>query len=118
MRVEAVGKGNVITNAADYTKAELNSMSFANETLQHAVFAIDLDAETDYQSLLNRNDELSRSIESVAKRYHISDVVYVDGDVVESTAFIDMHDLLRSYIIERSGVEGRVRSPKGREHTG
>ena len=118
MRVEAVGKGNVITNAPDYTKAELNSMSFANETLQHAVFAIDLDAETDYQSLLNRNDELSRSIESVAKRYHISDVVYVDGDVVESTAFIDMHDLLRSYIIERAGVEGRVRSPKGREHTG
>lgn len=118
MRVEAVGKGNVITNAADYTKAELNSMSFANETLQHAVFAIDVDAETDYQTLLNRNDELSRGIESVAKRYHVSDVVYVDGDVVESTAFIDMHDLLRAYIIERSGVEGRVRSPKGREHTG
>ena len=67
MRVEAVGKGNVITNAADYTKAELNSMSFANETLQHAVFAIDLDAQTDYQSLLNRNDELSRGVESVAK---------------------------------------------------
>ena len=118
MRIEAVGKGNVITNAADYTKAELSSMDFANETLQHAVFAVDVDSETDYQSLLNRNDEISRSIESVAKRYNVSDVVYVDGDAVESTVFIDMHDLLRSYIIERSGVEGRVRPPKGVEHTG
>lgn len=118
MRIEAVGKGNVITNAADYTKAELSSMNFANETLQHAVYALDVDAETDYQSLLNRNDEISRSIESVAKRYNVSDVVYVDGDAVESTVFIDMHDLLRSYLIERSGVEGRVRSPKGRDHTG
>ena len=87
-------------------------MNFANETLQHAIFAVDVDAETDYQSLLNRNDEISRSIESVAKRYNVSDVVYVDGDAVESTVFIDMHDLLRSYIIERSGVEGRVRAPK------
>ena len=118
MRIEAVGKGNVITNAADYTKAELSSMNFANETLQHAVFAVDVDAEIDYQSLLNRNDEISRSIESVAKRYHVSDVIYVDGDAVESTVFIDMHDLLRSYIIERSGVEGRVRPPKSQEHTG
>jgi hypothetical protein len=118
MRVEAVGKGNVITNAADYTKAELGSMNFANETLQHAVFAVDVDAEIDYQALLNRNDEISRSIESVAKRYNVSDVVYVDGDAVESTVFIDMHDLLRSYLIERSGVEGRVRSPKNKEHTG
>jgi hypothetical protein len=93
-------------------------MNFANETLQHAVYAIDVDAETDYQSLLNRNDELSRSIESVAKRYQVSDVVYVDEDAVESTAFIDMHDLLRPYLIERSGVEGRVRPPRGNEYSG
>lgn len=118
MRVEAVGKGNVITNAADYTKAELNSMKFANTTLQHAVFEIDIDSKTDYQSLLDRNDELSRNLESVAKRYQVSDVVYVEGDAVESTAFLDMHDLLRSYIIERSGVESRVRTPRRGEHTG
>ena len=46
-------------------KQNLNSMSFANETLQHAVFAIDLDAETDYQSLLNRNDELSHEVSNL-----------------------------------------------------
>ena len=118
MRVEAIGKSKVVSNSADYSKAELRSMDMARKNLQNAVYSIELDSEVNYQHLLNRNDSVSRNIESIAKRYEVSDVIYVNGSVVESTVFLEMHELLRPYIIERAGVEGRVSTPKRSEYSG
>lgn len=118
MRVEAIGKSKVVSNSADYSKAELRSMDMARKNLQNAVYSIELDSEVNYQHLLNRKDSISRNIESIAKRYEVSDVIYVNGNVVESTVFLDMHELLRPYLIERAGVEGRVPTPKRSERSG
>ncbi len=118
MRVEATGGSQVVTNAPNYNKAELQSMRLGQTTLQKALYSIDVDSEVDFQDLLNRNDAITRSIQSSASRYEVSDVVYINAETIESTLYIDMHGLLRPYIIERAGIEGRVASPKRSEHSG
>lgn len=112
MRVEAVGRGQSGGNSQDYKNSEVQAMSIARNGVQHALFAIDIDAQTDYNTLLNRNDELKHYIESTAKHYEISDTIYHSDQSVETTAFISLHTLLRAYIIEQAMVSERIRPNK------
>lgn len=118
MRIEATGGSQVVTNAPNYNKAELQSMRLGQSTLQKALYSIEVDSEVDFQDLLNRNDAITRSIQSAANRYEVSDVVYINAETIESTIYVDMHGLLRPYLIERAGIEGRVSTPKRSEHSG
>jgi hypothetical protein len=112
MRIEAVGRGQSGGNSQDYQNSEVQAMSIAREGVQHALFSLDIDAQTDYNTLLNRNDELKHYIESTAKHYEISDTIYNSDQSVETTAFISLHTLLRAYVIEQAMVSERIRPNK------
>ncbi len=118
LRVEAVGKAQAPSNAPDYKTQELQAMTLANNSLQDAIFGINIDAKIDYQSLLNRDDSVSRYIESIVKRYDISDTIYHGDQSVEITTYISIHALLRGYVIERSQIDGRVAKRRGQSPTG
>ena len=118
LRVEAVGKAQAPSNAPDYKTQELQAMTMANNSLQDAVFGIDIDAKIDYQTLLNRDDSVSRYIESTVKRYEISDTIYHADQSVELTTYISLHALLRGYVIERAQIDGRVQKSRGQTPSG
>ncbi len=118
MRIEAVGKAGVMTNAANYSHAEVNAIRQAQEHVQKATYELNLDAEIDYQDLVNRNDVMARNMTDAATKSEVSDVIYLNEDTVETRVFIDLQELLRPYIIERAGIESRVNRPTKKQASG
>ena len=117
MRLESVAQGQTGFSAKGYEKQEIRAMTVANENLQRNLVNLNIDAKTSYNDLLNRNDEISKYITSNVIRYDVAETIYNSDKSVETTVYIDIHTLLRPYILERAEYEQK-KPPRPKEYTG